>query len=71
MKKYRQTKITVKTRETISFFKTAANETANDLPNSICPLCHSQLLAAAPPLGVEKAEHDCTTEEIAEKQNKN
>jgi hypothetical protein len=39
MKKYRLTKITVKTREIISVSKTAAEE----IENSVCPVCHAPL----------------------------
>lgn len=44
MKKYRLTKITVKTREIISLSKNAANESEI----SICPVCHSPFSAMLP-----------------------
>jgi hypothetical protein len=44
MKKYRLTKITVKTREIISMSKTAAGENEN----SVCPVCHAPLSAFLP-----------------------
>lgn len=39
MKKYRRTKITVKTREIISVSKTATNE----IETAVCPVCHTPL----------------------------
>lgn len=48
MKKYRLTKITVKTREIISAQKTAPEE----IENSVCPVCHAPL-----PVSLPDAEH--------------
>lgn len=62
MKKYRQTRITVKTREIISVSRNAANETASDVQNHVCPLCRSPLvlpLDAKSISAAETAEHDC------------
>lgn len=45
VKKYRLTKITVKTRESVWLAKQAANES----DASACPLCHSPMPAFVPP----------------------
>ena len=44
MKKHRLTKITIKTREIISLPKNAADE----VQNSICPICHAPLTPYLP-----------------------
>ena len=44
MKKYRLTKITVKTREVISMSRAAKGE----IQTSVCPVCHSPLAAILP-----------------------
>lgn len=44
MKKYRLTKITVKTREIVSRSKNAASE----IEISVCPVCHAPVSAPLP-----------------------
>jgi hypothetical protein len=44
MRKYRLTRITVKTREIVSLSKKAADENEN----SVCPVCHAPLSASLP-----------------------
>lgn len=44
MKKYRLTKITVKTREIVSMSK----DSADDIHIPICPICHSPLNSSLP-----------------------
>jgi hypothetical protein len=44
MKKYRLTKITVKTREIISFSK----DTTDEMQNAVCPVCQAPLPFSLP-----------------------
>jgi len=44
MKKYRLTKITVKTREIVSVSKASAHEAAE----AVCPFCHAPLATGLP-----------------------
>lgn len=44
MKKYRLTKITVKTREIIS----AQKNTTNEIQTPVCPICHSPIAKLSP-----------------------
>jgi hypothetical protein len=57
MKKYRQTRITVKTREIISFSRNAVSETADNLNNFVCPLCQSPVLTT-PSAALLKTDYD-------------
>jgi hypothetical protein len=52
MKKYRQIKITVKTREIISVGKNPESETQTP----VCPVCHAPLTKALLPLEEKRAE---------------
>lgn len=54
MKKYRLTKITVKTREIVSVSENATDETAAP----ICPVCHSSLYTSLTAAEDAAAERD-------------
>lgn len=54
MKKHRLTKITIKTRETVSLSKNAANET----PFAVCPVCHTPISIQLPPVENSAAESE-------------
>lgn len=59
MKKYRLTKITVKTREIISVPAAAAAAAANEAETAVCPVCRAPLPASLAAAAQSSKNADC------------